>query len=99
CCAALAPPSHHRSIPLDRASRAAYLTTLGCQAIAGGTVHDWHSLMSFFLFVFGSGLWVMSGGASQGEPPVPGTRRQRRVPGQVGERGESPKGPTPLSRR
>ena len=74
--------------PLERACRAGYLTTLGGLVIAGGTVHYWHSLMSFALFMFGSGLWIVSGGALPGEPAAPGTRRHGRVPGQSRVRGD-----------
>jgi hypothetical protein len=49
--------------PVDRACRAGYLTTFGGIAIAGGTVHYWQTMLAFVLFLFGSGVWMISGGA------------------------------------
>ena len=49
--------------PVDRACRAGYLTTFGGVAIAGGTVHYWQTMFAFVLFLFGAGVWMISGGA------------------------------------
>ena len=49
--------------PVDRACRAGYLTTFGGIAIAGGTTHYWETMYAFVLFIFGTGVWMISGGA------------------------------------
>jgi hypothetical protein len=49
--------------PVDRACRAGYLTTFGGVVLAGGTVHYWQTMFAFVLFLFGSGIWIISGGA------------------------------------
>jgi hypothetical protein len=49
---------------IDSRSRAAYLVTIGGIMLAGGTVHYWHAMMAFVTFIFGSGIWLMSGGAA-----------------------------------
>lgn len=51
------------SDPWDRACRAAYLTSIGGIVIAGSTVHYWHGMMAFVLFMMGTGVWVFTGGA------------------------------------
>ncbi|MEX0338905.1 MAG: O-antigen ligase family protein [Arenibacterium sp.] len=51
------------SDPLDRASRAGYLVTLGGVVMAGATVHYWTAMMAFVMFFFGSGMWIICGGA------------------------------------
>ncbi|MEX0337699.1 MAG: O-antigen ligase family protein [Arenibacterium sp.] len=51
------------SDPLDKACRAAFLTSMGGVILAGGTVHYWHTIQSFIMFLFGSGIWAISGGA------------------------------------
>jgi hypothetical protein len=48
---------------VDRACRAGYLTTAGGVALAGGTVHYWQAMFAFVLFIFGMGVWMISGGA------------------------------------
>ena len=53
----LAKASLHREV--DQNSRAAVLVTLGGLLIAGGTVHFWHAMMAFVMFLFGAGLWVV----------------------------------------
>ena len=52
--------------PIDRACRAGYLTTFGGIVIAGGTVHYWQTMFAFVLFLFGTGVWIITGGAKQG---------------------------------
>ena len=59
----------HLPDPVDRACRAGYLTTVGGVALAGGTVHYWQTMFAFVLFVFGTGIWMISGGATP--PPDP----------------------------
>ena len=44
---------------VDRNSRAGLLITLAGIIIAGGTVHYWHAMMAFVMFLFGAGLWVV----------------------------------------
>jgi hypothetical protein len=78
--------------PVDRACRAGYLTTFGGIAIAGGTVHYWQTMFAFVLFLFGTGMWIVSGGAKP-EPTdavprdQPGSRNSR-----AGSGGEAPRG-------
>jgi hypothetical protein len=50
---------------LDNRCRAAYLTAIGGLIIAGGTVHFWHAMMTFVMFIFGSGLWAITGGGKR----------------------------------
>jgi hypothetical protein len=50
----------------DRACRAGYLTTFGGIVIAGGTVHYWQTMFAFVLFLFGTGVWMITGGARRG---------------------------------
>ena len=47
----------------DRLARAGYLVSFGGIAIAAGTVHYWHAMMAFATFIYGSGLWAVTGGA------------------------------------
>lgn len=46
--------------PLDRACRAAVLTSMCGIILAGGTVHYWQSMLAFVMFMFGSGVWLLS---------------------------------------
>lgn len=46
----------------DKLTRSAFLVALGGVAIAGGTVHFWHAMMSFALFLFGAGVWAATNG-------------------------------------
>lgn len=68
------------SDPRDQLCRAAYLVTIGGLSIAGGTVHYWHAMMAFALFIFGSGIWTISGGLASTTSPVddvePDTKRR-----------------------
>lgn len=52
---------------LDRSNRAAFLTTLGGIVLAGGTVHYWNGVFAFNMFLVGSGVWMISGGAEKVE--------------------------------
>jgi hypothetical protein len=61
------------SDPVDRACRAGYLTTFGGLVIAGGTVHYWQTMFAFVLFLFGMGVWMISGGAKPA-PAEPAAR-------------------------
>ncbi|MEM7777762.1 MAG: O-antigen ligase family protein [Pseudomonadota bacterium] len=45
--------------------RAAYLVTIGGLIVAGGTVHYWHAMMAFVMFIFGTGIWTISGGTAR----------------------------------
>lgn len=51
----------------DSLARAAYLVTISGIIVAGGTVHYWHAMMAFVMFVFGSGIWLISEGALESE--------------------------------
>lgn len=53
--------------PEDRLCRAGYLVAFGGLFIAGGTVHYWHAMMAFVMFIFGSGLWCVTGGVQSEE--------------------------------
>jgi hypothetical protein len=73
--------------PVDRACRAGYLTALGGIIIAGGTVHYWRALLVFVIFIIGSGVWMITGGArspaeaggsqKEDDPPADGKRSAR----------------------
>lgn len=54
--------------PYDWRARAAYLTVVGGIIIGGGTVHLWTAMMAFAMFIFGSGVWIASGGVQAGTP-------------------------------
>jgi hypothetical protein len=41
-------------------ARYAYLVSSFGIVCAGGTVHYWHAVMAFVLFIFGSGVWMIS---------------------------------------
>lgn len=45
---------------LDKASRAAVLTSMGGVIFAGATVHYWQGMLAFVMFLFGSGVWILS---------------------------------------
>jgi hypothetical protein len=65
--------------PVDRACRAGYLVSLAGLIVAGGTVHYWQAMLAFFMFILGSGMWLITGGAARA--PVGGQtggRRHRR---------------------
>ena len=46
--------------PMEIACRAAVLTSMGGIVLAGGTVHYWQSMLAFIMFIFGSGMWILS---------------------------------------
>ncbi len=78
----------------DRHAQAAYLTVFGGLFIAGCTVHYWHAMLAFVMFIYGSGLWSISGGAvseddedSGGTDPPPETRRLSRYTRQLASGG------------
>lgn len=48
------------SDPMEIACRAAVLTSMGGIVLAGGTVHYWQNMLAFIMFIFGSGLWLLS---------------------------------------
>lgn len=71
----------------DKRCRAAYLVTIGGLMIAGSTVHFWGAMMAFVMFLFGTGAWAASGGATRQQdapaapPPArlsPHTRQNQR---------------------
>lgn len=64
--------------PADRAARAGYLVSLGGIALAGGTVHYWNSILSFVMFMIGSGVWIINGEIRKGAPPPPQPAGRRR---------------------
>jgi len=45
--------------PYDRLCRAGYLISIGGIVIAGGTVHYWQAMLSFVMFMFGAGVWLL----------------------------------------
>lgn len=47
--------------------RAGYLICVGGLILAGGTVHYWHGIMAFVMFLFGAGIWMIQ------DPKSPGT--------------------------
>ena len=49
----------------DALARAGYLVAFGGLCIAGGTVHYWHAMMAFVMFIFGTGLWCCTGGVQK----------------------------------
>jgi hypothetical protein len=51
--------------PVDRACRTGYLVALAGIIVAGGTVHYWQTMLAFFMFLVGSGVWMITGGASE----------------------------------
>ena len=70
--------------PLERACQAGFLTSLGGAALAGGTVHYWHTIMAFMLFFFASGIWMITAreddegdGDAVPDDPEPSTRYTR----------------------
>ena len=67
----------------DRRAQAAYLVVFGGLCIAGGTVHYWHNMMAFVLFIFGSGVWLITDGtrheAEQDDTTPASDTRPRRV--------------------
>lgn len=54
----------------DKLCRAGYLVAFGGLAVAGGTVHYWHAMMAFALFIFGSGAWAATGGGVSADDTV-----------------------------
>jgi hypothetical protein len=80
--------------PVDRACRAGYLTTFGGIVIAGGTVHYWQTMFAFVLFLFGTGVWIISGGPKR-QPADAGSPDQR----DPGSRPAGPGGEVPRRKR
>ena len=46
--------------PVLRGCQAGFLTTMGGLVIAGGTVHYWHAILAFAMFLFGAGVWIFT---------------------------------------
>lgn len=66
--------------PLDRACRTGWAIAFVGLMLAGGTVHYWTTMMSFFMFVLGAGVWMSSGGARrEAAEEAAGGRRRRRA--------------------
>jgi hypothetical protein len=65
---------------VDRACRAGYLTTFGGIAIAGGTVHYWQAMFAYVVFLFGSGAWIVAGGARIAAPVLQAGPDEQAVP-------------------
>lgn len=61
------------TMPAERACRAAYLTTIGGLILAGGTVHYWHAMMAYVMFLFGTGVWM----TQQRDPDVEVTTTEK----------------------
>lgn len=60
-------------------ARAGYLTAIGGLILAGGTVHYWHGVMAFFMFLLGAGAWMTSPAEDSdavAEPDTPKARDQ-----------------------
>ena len=51
--------------PVARACRTGYMVSLVGMIVAGGTVHYWQTMLAFFMFLVGSGVWMISGGAGE----------------------------------
>ena len=85
---------------VDRACRAGYLTTFGGIVIAGGTIHYWQTMFAFVMFLFGSGVWIITGGAKTADPdpgPDPGPRDRRALRGRrAGPGEEAPRRKRPI---
>ena len=47
------------SDPLDLACRSAVLVAMGGIIVAGATVHYWQGMLSFVMFMFGAGSWLL----------------------------------------
>ena len=61
--------------PVDQACRTGYLISLAGVIIAGGTVDYWHSMLSFFMFMVGAGMWL----CTADQAPDHDLARRRRV--------------------
>ena len=48
------------SDPMHLACRAGVITSMGGIILAGGTVHYWQGMLSFVMFIFASGTWLLS---------------------------------------
>lgn len=57
------------SDPDDRLARAGALVALGGLVVAGGTVHFWHAMQAYVMFIFGAGVWVATGGGRAPSDP------------------------------
>jgi hypothetical protein len=66
------------SDPIDRACRTGYLVSLSGMIVAGGTVHYWQTMLAFFMFLVGSGVWMITDGAREAQEVPAGERRARR---------------------
>ena len=69
---------------LTMACRSAYLVSMGGMIFAGMTVHYWNAMYIWFLFLLGSGAWILrEEGDSQNDDGPSGKRRgrARRAPG------------------
>ncbi len=67
--------------------RTAYLITLAGLFIAGCTVHFWMATYLLFLFIIGSGMWMLDGDpATPDKPAEPPTNRGRHVAGRAASR-------------
>ena len=60
--------------PTEWACRAGWLTSLGGVIIAGGTVHYWTTMLSFVVFLFAAGSWLVREPPGTG-PDGPASRR------------------------
>lgn len=69
----------HLKDPKLIALRAAYLTSMGGMIFAGMTVHYWNALYLWFLFILGSGAWILN--LANDETASLKTRSRRRRPG------------------
>lgn len=66
--------------PLAQACRAGYLTSIGGIIIAGGTVHFWHGVMAFVMFMFGAGVWAIEAGRQNDQAPAEGDMPEDDLP-------------------
>lgn len=60
----------------DKACRTGYLISLIGLILGGVTVHYWQTMLCFFMFLMGSGVWMISGGADD-DPAEDAPNQQR----------------------
>lgn len=89
--------------PLLKACRMGYMVSVGGMIFAGATVHYWNALYVWFLFLLGTGAWMISEPADGDAAPDPQGRRAGRASRRGPARGRghepspdrAPEDPTP----
>lgn len=66
--------------PVDQACRTGWMIAMIGMILTGGTVHFWTTMLAFFMFMIGAGLWMSTGGARQETAEAAETRSRRRAP-------------------